>query len=137
MNCILDASSASVKAHCYVFHLLFLKFYFFLCPTEQLKGVGNYMLNIQKFFVFAFNGKLLLPFIFDSLGSEFGNNAFAGQKGKKRYVSRRYFPLSFFIPSFKNFQRQRHTNFHQFEVSLFYIVNSRLGYTVGTDSEKY
>lgn len=78
MNCILDASSASVKAHCYVFHLLILKFYFFLCLTKQLKGVGNYMLNIYKFFVFSFNGKLLLPFIFDSLGFEFGNNAFAG-----------------------------------------------------------
>lgn len=57
------------------------------------------------------------------------------RKGK-RICFQKVFCLSFFIPSFKNFKRQKNTNFRQFEVSLFYIVNSRLDYTVGTDSEK-
>lgn len=103
MNSILGASSVSVKAPCYIFHLLFLEVYFFLCPTEQLKVVGNYMLNICSF-VFAFNGKLLLPFIFDSLGSDFGIiMLFLAREGKRDVISKRYFPLPFFIPSFKKF----------------------------------
>lgn len=137
MNCILDASSASVKAHCYVFHLLILKFYFFLCPTEQLKGVGNYMLNIWKFFVFAFNGKLLLPLYLIAWVLNLVIMLLLARKGK-----RDMFPEGIFLyhSSYHllKISRGRDTQiFISVRSSLFYIVNSRLGYTVGTDSEKY
>lgn len=76
---------------------------FFLCPTEQLKGIGNYTLTICSF-VFAFNGKLLLPFIYDSPGSDFSIiMLFLAREGKRGVISKRYFPLSFFITSFKKF----------------------------------